>query len=77
VYYSEGWNAYIDGKKTDYVKTNYALRGINVPAGEHKIEFKFEPTSYSRGRMLTSIGQIAVLVLLGLGLFMEYRKKKA
>ncbi|HET6996370.1 MAG TPA: YfhO family protein, partial [Chitinophagaceae bacterium] len=56
VYYSEGWNAYIDGKKTDYVKTNYTLRGLSVPAGTHTIEFKFEPASYKKGRSLTAIG---------------------
>ncbi|MGE5107176.1 MAG: YfhO family protein [Sphingobacteriales bacterium] len=76
VYYSEGWNAYVNGKKTDYVKTNYALRGMNIPAGEHKIEFKFEPASYGRGRMLTNIGQILVLLLLAGTLFTIIRKGK-
>ena len=76
VYYSEGWNAYVDGKKVDYVKTNYALRGMNVPAGEHKIEFKFEPVSYSRGKMFTSIGQILILLLLGGAVFLSFRKSK-
>lgn len=76
VYYSEGWNAYIDGKKTDYVKTNYTLRGMNVPAGKHTIEFKFEPPSYKRGRQLTVIGQILVLLLLATGIFIEVRNRK-
>lgn len=76
VYYSEGWNAYVDGKKMDYVKTNYALRGMNVPAGEHKIEFKFEPVSYSRGKMFTNVGQILVLLLLAGTLFTIIRKRK-
>lgn len=76
VYYSEGWNAYVDGKKTDYVKTNYALRGMNVPAGNHTIEFKFEPPSYERGRMFTNIGQVIVLALLITGIFIEIRNRK-
>jgi len=76
VYYSEGWNTYIDGKKSDYVKTNYALRGMNVPAGNHTIEFKFEPPSYKRGRMFTSIGQVIVLVLLITGIFIEIRNRR-
>jgi len=76
VYYSEGWNAYVDGKKTDYVKTNYALRGMSVPAGNHTIEFKFEPPSYERGRMFTNIGQVIVLVLLITGIFIEIRNRK-
>lgn len=76
VYYSEGWNAYIDGKKVDYVKANYTLRGLSVPAGNHKIEFKFEPASYAKGRQLTMIAQILVLLLLAAAVFMEVRKKK-
>jgi hypothetical protein len=74
VYYSEGWNAYIDGKKTDYIKTNYAIRGMNVPAGSHTIEFKFEPASYKKGRQITSIAQILVLLLLAVGIFAEVRR---
>jgi len=76
VYYSEGWNAYIDGKKGDYVKTNYALRGLSIPAGNHMIEFKFEPASYKRGRTLTSIGQILVLLLLLTGIFVEWKRRR-
>jgi hypothetical protein len=76
VYYSEGWNAYIDGKKADYVKTNYALRGMSIPAGNHTIEFKFEPASYYRGRKMSSIGQILVLLLLAAGIFMEIRRNR-
>jgi hypothetical protein len=76
VYYSEGWNAYVDGKKTDYVKTNYTLRGMNVPAGSHTIEFKFEPASFKKGKQLTSIGQIVVLLLLATGIFIEVRNRK-
>jgi hypothetical protein len=76
VYYSEGWNVYIDGKKTDYVKTNYALRGMNVPSGNHTIEFKFEPKSYTQGRMFTNVGQVLVLALLITGILVEVRNRK-
>ena len=48
VYYPLGWNAFIDGQKTDYVKTDYVLRGMYVPAGDHEIEFRFEPKSFQQ-----------------------------
>ncbi|MGN6163608.1 MAG: YfhO family protein [Flavisolibacter sp.] len=47
IYYPAGWNAYIDGKQTDYYKVDYLLRGIPVPAGKHEVVFRFEPTSYT------------------------------
>jgi len=64
VYYAEGWNAYIDGKLTPHAKVNYVLRGMMIPAGEHEIVFKFEPTSYATGWKLTSYSSIAILLLL-------------
>lgn len=77
IYYSEGWNAYIDGKKTDYVKTDYALRGIAIPAGNHKLEFKFEPASYKTGNLLMLITTILIYVLVIGGLYLEWKKQKA
>ncbi|KAA9040995.1 hypothetical protein FW778_02850 [Ginsengibacter hankyongi] len=64
VYYPLGWNAFIDGKKADYVKTDYVLRGMYVPAGDHEIEFRFEPQSYYTGRTITIIANILVFLSL-------------
>jgi hypothetical protein len=77
VYYSAGWNAYVDGKKTDYVRTNYTLRGMNIPAGDHSIEFRFEPASFAKGKTFTSIAQVLVLLLLAGGVFMEVRSRRS
>lgn len=41
-----GWTAYIDGKATRIERANYAFRAIKLPAGEHNIEFSFEPLSF-------------------------------
>jgi Bacterial membrane protein YfhO len=77
VYYNAGWKAYIDGKETEIVKTNYALRGINVPAGQHKITFEFKPTSYYSSLKIASIssGLIWLLLLGSIG-FLFWNKKK-
>lgn len=77
VYYPLGWNAFIDGKKADYVKTDYVLRGMYVPAGDHEIEFRFEPKSYYTGRTITIISNILVfLALIAAIVFYSIKKKK-
>jgi hypothetical protein len=76
VYYPLGWNAFIDGKKADYVKTDYVLRGMYVPAGDHEIEFRFEPKSYYTGRMITIIANLLVMLALILAIAFGMRKPK-
>jgi hypothetical protein len=76
VYYSRGWKAFIDGKELPIVKTNYVLRGLPVPAGNHKIEFKFEPRSYELGNSITLYASILAFVLLFGSLFMQWRSNR-
>lgn len=49
IYYPYGWNAYIDGEKTDHFRVNYTLRALNVPEGEHEVVFEFRPDSIYKG----------------------------
>jgi hypothetical protein len=76
IYYSKGWDVFIDGKPADYVRVDYVLRGMAIPAGEHAIEFRFEPHSYKVGMMLTTWFNLAIYGLLIAGLAMEWRKRK-
>jgi hypothetical protein len=62
IYYQPGWNAYIDGKLTPHVRANYILRAMIIPAGEHSIDFVFEPQSYYLGEKI-SFGGSAILVI--------------
>lgn len=78
VYYKAGWKAYIDNKEAPIVKTNYTLRGLSVPAGKHSIRFEFKPQGYYKGRKITSMATIALLLLLAGGIFAQwyYSRKK-
>ena len=62
IYYPDGWNCYIDGKKTAYFRVNYLLRGVKVAAGNHKIDWKFEPNSYLTGSTYSLMGSIILLL---------------
>ncbi|NNF02675.1 MAG: YfhO family protein, partial [Bacteroidia bacterium] len=76
VYYDLGWNAYIDGEQVPHFRGNYILRAMMIPAGEHKVEFKFEPSSYYTGEKIALAGSI--LLYLGFGgiMFLQVRSIK-
>lgn len=60
IYYNSGlgWNAFIDGKAVDHIRVDYLLRGLEVPAGKHQIEFKFEPKTHATGEGISLIFSI-------------------
>lgn len=74
MYYGKGWNAYIDGKKAEHIRVNYVLRGLQIPVGKHKIEFKFEPQVVKTGSTITLITSIGILLLLIGGIYFERKK---
>lgn len=76
IYYKDGWNAYIDGQLTEHFQTNYILRGIKVPSGEHTIEFKFEPKVIQTGGII-SLVSYALLLLIPVSWFFFERKKQS
>lgn len=77
IYYSRGWKAFADGKELPIVKTDYVLRGVSLPAGTRKLVLKFEPASYTTGRLVTNLASLLLVVLLAVGIVMEYRKKNS
>jgi uncharacterized membrane protein YfhO len=68
VYYDRGWQAFIDGTATPIIRTNYALRGLSVPAGRHTIRMVFHPRSYYLGRSIQSVAGILTLLLISVSL---------
>lgn len=73
----KGWNVYLDGNLVPegFLKVNYLLRGMRLPAGKHQLEMRFEPKSYYTGSKISFIGSILVLVLLAGALFLYFRRK--
>ena len=75
IYYDKGWKAYIDEKEAPIVRANYVLRALKVPAGDHKIDFRFRPASFYNGKKVAIVSSV-LLVLLCAGAFYPLVKKK-
>lgn len=76
IYYDKGWNMYVDGVKKPYFRANYVLRAAQLEAGNHKVEFKFEPESYYTGEKISLAGSILLFVFLGFAGYKETKKQK-
>jgi len=74
-FYKDGWFAVVDGIKTQIFKVDYALRGIHIPAGKHKIEFMFTPQVVKTGGKISLISFLLFAVFVAGGLFFHYKKQ--
>jgi hypothetical protein len=76
IYYDKGWNMYVDNEQKPYFRADYVLRAAQLPAGNHKVEFKFEPVSYYAGEKISLAGSLLLVGALGFAFYGEKRKKK-
>ncbi len=77
IFYPKGWHATIDGKEVPILRVDYVLRALEVPAGKHVIEFKFEPQPYIVGNKVT-MASSWVLLLVVIGCFgLSLREQKS
>lgn len=75
IWYDKGWNAYVDGEKIPYFRADYLLRAAQLPGGNHKLEFKFEPASYYTGETISLIASILLILGLAYAIYTENRNK--
>ena len=74
IYYPKGWKMLLDGKEVPYIKANYLLRAVFVPAGNHEVRMVFEPEVIEKGKMI-SMSAFGIFLLLSVGGFLKFRRK--
>ena len=74
--YYPGWTATVDGQPAELGRVNYILRALNVKAGKHKVVLDFHPTSIKKTETVAYVGYVVLLLLLVVGLGLEWKKKK-
>jgi uncharacterized membrane protein YfhO len=58
-----GWNAYVDGEEVPIQAVNYLFRGLPLPAGDHTVEFRYEPASLRIGLAATTTTAVGMIIL--------------
>ncbi|TVR12615.1 MAG: hypothetical protein EA391_15085 [Balneolaceae bacterium] len=76
IWYPPGWNATLNGEEIEVIRTNYVLRGFEIPAGEHVLEMRLEPVWYKTGNRLALIGTIMLFGSGFAGAFFVYRRRE-
>ena len=74
IYYPKGWKMLLDGKEVPYIKANYLLRAVFVPAGNHEVRMVFYPEVIEKGKMI-SMSAFGIFLLLSMGGFLKFRRK--
>src|SRR5690606_2699827 len=76
IYYDKGWKAYIDGEEAPIIRADYLLRGLQLPGGNHKVEFVFAPDSMRISNIISLIASIVLVIGLAFAAWMGYKQHK-
>ncbi len=73
IYYNKGWKAYIDGVEAPYFRADYVLRGMQLPAGEHTVEWRFKAPQWGLISTITAIASLLILFGAAVALYFALR----
>lgn len=76
IFYEKGWNAYLNGELVPHGRANWILRTMVVPAGEHKIEFKFEPDIIRKGEPISITASVLVILFFFAALWFSWKQNR-
>ena len=75
MHYPSGWTASVDGELVPIKKVNYALRGIEVPEGSHKIVFEYKPEVVYKSSRIALSSYVIFILMIGLGIYFGIKAK--
>lgn len=76
IWYPEGWYAWLNDEPVDIIRTNYILRGFDVPAGQHELKLRFDPRSHILGSRLSRLFNIIILLIGFTALYQHLRVRR-
>lgn len=75
IWYPPGWTAYLNGDEIDIIRTNYVLRGFEIPPGNHELVLTLDPVWYSAGNWMSRAGTLALFGTGLLGGLVYFRRR--
>jgi hypothetical protein len=76
IYYPHGWKMFVDEKEVPYIKADYLLRAVHVPAGNHHIRMIFEPEVIEKGKWISLLCFGLFIALSAFGMYWMNKNKK-
>lgn len=80
IYFPEGWTASVDGAQVPYFRADYLLRGMELPAGRHTVEWRFRAPGWKTAEGITLLSSLAILAacaaLLAAGVWCIVKRRK-
>lgn len=76
IYYDKGWRAYVDGVEAPYFRADYVLRAMQLPAGEHIVEWRFRAPAWNAVEGVTLACSLLILLGAAAALVYCYRKRR-
>jgi hypothetical protein len=72
-----GWEATVDGREVPIRRVDYLLRGIPLGPGSHRVEFRYEPITWTIGWLASSAAVAALVLVLILSRASRRRRGRA
>lgn len=77
IYFPEGWSVTIDGVATEYFAADYILRGMELPAGTHTVEWSFRAPAWRATSVIMGIASALIIVgCVAIILLVIYNRRK-
>jgi uncharacterized membrane protein YfhO len=74
--YYDSWHAFVDGKPAKLMRSYGSFRAVAVPAGAKEVVFKYESERYAKGRLVTLVTSLYLLVVFGFFVVRDKFKNK-
>ena len=76
IWSDKGWRMKLDGKEHPIIRTNYLLRAALIPAGDHEIMMRYEPSIWKIGGTLSFISSLVILLSVATAIVFSLRKRE-